>query len=352
MKNLKLITALCLLAIFSFTSCQDEIDNENGDNPNTNTANSQTASNLERASAYDGSFDDFLDGVSCSSIILPVTATVNGTQVSIISQSDYQQVIDILAQFNNDNDTVVLQFPFAVTLSNYTEVVIASQSDYDEIMNVCETLEDAGEDAISCIDFNFPITILTYSLDFEQTGSVVVETEQQLYTYINSIGDDQLFSVNYPITATVEGDTSQTISINSDAQLQAEISDCLGIESIEEQAQNDADEVEMILVDGVFEVQSIIEAGVDTAVDFAEFTIDFANDLSVVAQNVVNTTIQDVQGTYEVTSQTEVYVNLTFSNNTTFNILNQNWVVTNYSSTSISLQSTTNAALTLVLTQI
>ena len=352
MKNLKLFTALFLTSILSLTSCQDEIDNENGNNPNTNTANSETAKNLERASAYDGSFDDFLDDMSCASVILPVDATVNGVQVSIISQSDYQQVIDILAQFNTDDDTVVLQFPFAVTLSNYTEVVIASQSDYDEIIGACEDLEAAGESAISCVTFDFPITILTYSLSLEQTGSVVVETEQALYTYMNDFGNDQLFAINYPITATVESSTTQSVAFNSDAELQAAITDCLGIEDLETQAQNDADELEAILVDGVFQVETVIDAGIDTAIDFAEFTIDFANDLSVVADNVVSATVQDVQGTYQVTSETEVFLNLSFAGNVTFNLLNQNWTVTSFNSTSISLQSTTNAALTLVLTQI
>ncbi|QXP60038.1 hypothetical protein [Olleya sp. HaHaR_3_96] len=352
MKNLKLFTALFLTSLLTFTSCQDEIDNENGNNPNTNSANSETAKNLERASAYDGSFDDFLDDTSCSSVVLPVVATVNGVQVSIISQSDYQQVIDILGQFNTDDDSVVLQFPFAVTLSNYTEVVIASQSDYDEILAVCEGLEAAGESAIACVTFDFPITILTYSLGLEQTGSVVVDTEQQLYTYMNDFGNDQLFAINYPITATVEGDSTQSLAFNSDAELQAAITDCLGIEGLEEQAQNTADELELILVDGVFQVESVIDAGVDTAIDFAEFTLDFANDLSVVAENVVSTTVQDVLGTYQVTSETEVFLNLSFTGNLAFNLLNQNWAVTSFSSTSISLQSTTNAALTLVLTQI
>jgi hypothetical protein len=30
---------------------------------------------------YDGSFDDFIDGASCSSIVLPAIAKVNGSQV-------------------------------------------------------------------------------------------------------------------------------------------------------------------------------------------------------------------------------------------------------------------------------
>jgi len=180
MKNLKLITAFALLALFSFTSCQDEIDTDNGENPNTNTADSQTASNLERVSMYDGSFDDFLDGVSCSSILLPVTATVNGTQVTIVSEADYQQVIDIMAQFNDDSDEVQLQFPLTIQLNNYTELVVTSQSQYNLVAQACQAVEQIAEDAISCVEVNYPITILNYNLNLEQTGSVVIESNQQL----------------------------------------------------------------------------------------------------------------------------------------------------------------------------
>ena len=352
MKNLKFIAVLFLTSLMTLTSCQDEIDEESGDSPNTNTSNSQTASNLERTSMYDGSFDDFLDGNSCSSILLPVTATVNGTEVTIVNQADYQQVIDILAQFNTDEDIVELQFPVTIRLSNYTEVVVENQSIYEGFIDVCQTLTASGEEAVTCVDIDFPITLLTYSLSLEQTGSVVLETEQQLYAYISDFGDDQLFAINYPITATVDASGNQVVTFNSDAELQAAISDCLNEQGIEEQAAEDADALETILVDGLFQVESVINAGVDTASDFTEFTIDFANDLSVVAENTVNVAVQDVQGTYQVASQTEVFLDLTFTGNITFNLLNQNWAVTSFSNTTISLQSTTNAALTLVLTQI
>ena len=188
MKNLKLITTVFLTALLTLTSCQDEIDNETGENPNTNTnaANSQTANNLERSSMYDGSFDDFLDGVSCSSILLPVTATVNNTEITIISQADYQQVLNILGEFNTDDDTVVLQFPFTIALSNYTEVVVTNQAEYDAIIDACEEAEATAQNALTCVDINFPITILTYNLNLDQTGSVVIESEEQLFNYINN----------------------------------------------------------------------------------------------------------------------------------------------------------------------
>jgi hypothetical protein len=57
------------------------VDDVQGENPNTNAANSTT--NLKRTSMYDGSFDDFIDGASCSSIVLPAIAKVNGSQVTL-----------------------------------------------------------------------------------------------------------------------------------------------------------------------------------------------------------------------------------------------------------------------------
>ena len=350
MKNLKSITAILLVSFIGFTSCQEEIDNENGKNPNTNSSNSETASNLERSSMYDGSFDDFLDGISCSSILLPVVATVNGTQVSIISQSDYQLVLNILGQFTNDNDTVTLQFPLSVKMSNYTEVVVANQGEYNTLINACETAENEAKNAINCLNIDFPITILTYSLNFDQTGSAVIETEQQLYTFMNNFGNNELFAVNYPITATLNN--SNTITISSDLDLKASISDCLGIENAEENAENQANNLENILVDGLFKVETFINSGINTANVYAEYSINFANDLSCVAVNTVNATAQNVQGTYKVTSEAKVYLQLTFAGNASFNLLNKQWEVTSFSNTSIALKSKTNAAITLVLSQI
>ncbi len=335
---------------FLIFSCQDEINNETGENPNANTVDSQTAKNLKRTSMYDGSFDDFLDGNSCSSILLPVTARVNGTQLTIASESDYQLVLNILGQFTNDNDTVVLQFPLTVRLSNYTEAVVTTQSEYNALINACQQLESAGEDAISCLDVDFPITILTYSLNFDQTGSVVIESQQQLFNFMDSLNTDELFSINYPIGITFRNGTRATV--NSDVALQASIDECLAEQEVIEEAEEDAIALETILVNGLFKVQSFVNSGVDTANAYAEYSINFANDLTVVAKNTVNTSIQDVQGTYAVTSQVDVFLRLNFTGNATFSLLNQNWKVTSFNNTSISLQSTTNAAVTLVLNQI
>ncbi|HEY4617319.1 MAG TPA: hypothetical protein VIH09_03915 [Flavobacterium sp.] len=347
MKKLRTITGIALMSILGFTSCQSEVDDVQGQNPNTNAANSTTANNLKRTSMYDGSFDDFFDGASCSSIVLPATATVNGVKVTLLSQLDYTQVISILGQYNNDQDSVTLQFPLKVKMSNYTEVTVNNQSEYNTILNACSSAEASGQDAISSVNITFPITILTYNVSLEQTGSIVITSEQQLYAYMSNVSSTELFSVKYPMTVVLADGTNTTVS--SDAEFQAAINASIKTEATMAEAAQNSKNLETVLVNGMFKVQSFITAGVDSANNYKDYTVDFANDKSI---KVLNTITTAATGTYAVSSELDVFLKLNFSGNASFNLLNNTWKVTSFNATSISLQSTTNAAVTVVLKQI
>jgi hypothetical protein len=61
--------------------------------------------------------------------------------------------------------------------------------------------------------------------------------------------------------------------------------------------------LETILVDGRFKVQSFITAGVDSANNYKDSTVDFANDWTVKAV----TTLTTAAGTYAVSSELDVF---------------------------------------------
>ena len=132
----------------------------------------------------------------------------------------------------------------------------------------------------------------------------------------------------------------------------SKIDNCEQIEDDLDEAEDLADDLEDILEDGLFRIESFVNSGVDTANAYAEFTIDFSNNGQVLAQNTVNNLVEDVEGEYEVDSEFEVFLELEFENDATFELLNNTWEVTSFSETTISMQSTANAAITLVLTQI
>ncbi|QOD59796.1 hypothetical protein H9I45_10600 [Polaribacter haliotis] len=350
MKTLKLITAIAITAILGFTSCQSEESIQTGTNPNANSSTSPTASNFERAAMNDGSEDDFLDGSACTELLFPLSATINGKNITILSKLDFSAALNILGEFNDDNDTVAFNFPINVRLSNYTEVTVNSQSELDALKSECESAEAQGRDAISCIDFKFPITMLTYNVSLEQTGSVVIQSEKQLYTFMSGLNSDVLFTANYPISATLSNGTE--IQINSDAELQDSISDCVQFEDEKDEAADAALEVEAILSGAKFTVDSYIVAGVNTANDYVNYTIEFTNDLKLIAKDIVNSTTGEIEGTYTVSSETEVFLNTTFASNTAVSALGNDWVVNTYSSTLVSLKSKTDASVTLTFKKI
>jgi hypothetical protein len=139
----------------------------------------------------------------------------------------------------------VLQFPLRKT-SNYTEVTANNQTEYNAILNACSTAEASGQGAITSLNINFPITILTYNISLQQTGSVVITSEKQLFTYMSNVSSTELFSVNYPIV-TLAGGTDATV--NSDAELQSSM---LHNASNNNSSRREFKKLETILVDGRF----------------------------------------------------------------------------------------------------
>lgn len=347
MKTLKKIAGIALMGIFSLTSCQSEVDEVQGDNPNTNTANSTTANNLQRVSMYDGTSDDFIDDSSCSSIKFPFTAIVNGVELTFVSQLSYESAISILGTLNNDDDSVKIQFPITIKMSDYTEVTVTSQSQYDAIVDDCDDAEDDGKDAISTLNIDYPIAILTYDASLEQTGTVTFASEKELFTYMQNMSSTEYFSVKYPISVTLSDNS--TLEINSDVEFKASVNAALNIEEAIDEAEDDKEDLEAILVNGTFKVNSYINAGADSASNYVNTTIDFANDWKVKSMNTLTTI---ATGTYSVTSDTNVYLQIGFTGSTDFSLFNKTWKVTSFTSSTITLESKTNSAIKLVLKQI
>jgi hypothetical protein len=164
---------------------------------------------------------------------------------------------------------------------------------------------------------------------------------------VSNVSSTELFSVKYPISLTIADGTKLTIF--SDAELQAAITSSLKTEEAMAEAVQNSKKLETILVNGKFKVDSYVSAGVNSATNYKDFTIDFANNLSLTAVNLLSTT---VNGTYAVSSELNVLLKLNFSGNASFALLNNTWKVTSFTASTITLQSTTNAAVTLVLKQI
>ncbi len=216
----KKIVYIVILLVLTL-GCIKEIDLTEGENPNTNSQNSETTNNYKRIGMYDGSFDDLIDNNTCSSIKLPVSLWANNIPLTIANTADYQLVLNIFNLSSIDIDTVVFNFPITVLNQDYSQTSITTQEQLDNLSALC----NQAIGAITCVDIMYPIKISLYNKSREQTTTITVVKDQDLFNFMANLAADEVYSIQYPINAVTIGNV--TISIIGDSQLQSIISDCL-----------------------------------------------------------------------------------------------------------------------------
>lgn len=233
MKNLKPSLLALLFSLAFLTSCRTE-DDLSIDPPAEEilTANSTVAGLMSRTSMNDGSNDNIIDNASCFNILLPVTVTANGVQVVVNSAADYQTIEDIFDADNNDVDTLDISFPITVVFSDYTEVVVNSYPELLALVAQCPA-ENAVDDDIECIDFQYPISASVYNENNEIVDTISVNSDSELYSFVDDLDDFAAVAINFPISV-VFADGS-TLTVNSVSELEA------AIESAEDSCDEDDD---------------------------------------------------------------------------------------------------------------
>ncbi|MDC7999541.1 hypothetical protein POV26_00665 [Aequorivita todarodis] len=207
------------VSIFSCQKEEEEYIDETNDE--TITANSPLTGMLLRTSQNPGTYDDIIDGNSCASVVLPVTVIANGQQVTINSPEDVTIIKDIFNLFPNDTDTLEIIFPITLKLFDYTQVTVNSQSELDALAASCGT----NNTEIGCLDFVYPISFFTYNADQQQTGSVSVNSDLELFAFLQNLTPDDFISLDFPISVILEN--GSTIEVNSNQELQTLIVDCV-----------------------------------------------------------------------------------------------------------------------------
>ena len=218
---LRPIYAVLIAMALTFTACQEEFEPlpDPDQEQQILRANSATASLIEGTVSNDGSFDNIVDGASCFDIKFPYTVSVNGITITIENEDGLRIIEEIFDQFEDDVDELDIFFPITITLADYAEVVIES---FDQLRDLAEEcIEGGDDDDIECIDFVYPITLYTFDLNEQQTGSVTVENDYQLRRFFAGLDDDDLVSIDFPVTL-VKFDGTE-VHVNSNEELVAAI---------------------------------------------------------------------------------------------------------------------------------
>tara|TARA_B100001057_G_scaffold499064_1_gene608256 strand:- start:265 stop:2535 length:2271 start_codon:yes stop_codon:yes gene_type:complete len=248
-------------ALLTFMSCQDEtIDVNNPEEQEIIQPNSQLSNFIGNVTANCGDYDNILDESSCFSIELPVTIIVGDVTIVIETLDDLEELEDLFAQYDDEDDFFDFVFPFTIIFNDYTEVVIENEEQLEDFIEDCEIEDD---EVIECVDFVYPITFSVFNADFNIVDTVTISNDEALYNFLEELGGDDnalIVSINYPVTLVyANGDT---IEVNSNQEL----SDA--IEAAEADCDDDNDDcdinmqgLENLLLECGFEAQFYSESG-------------------------------------------------------------------------------------------
>jgi hypothetical protein len=320
-----------VLTILLF-SCQNDENEIILNNQESLLEGSELAGLMLRMSQYPTSVDNIIDNTNCFAVNLPVTVIANGQQMVIASGADYVLIENVFNASSTDVDTMEIVFPVTVTYADYTQQEITSREQWDTAIN-CSGNAILGE--LSCIRFNYPVSISTYSTVNQIADVVIVDNNFDLYKLISSISEENLEAIAFPIRI-IRPDGGQDISNNNEELLDA----------INEYApqcdMNAASILDDIIVTGTWHVSFYAENSVDMTNNYFGYTFSFNNDGSSL---VIKETLF-VPGTWDVYNESSALkLNLAFDGEV-LDGLEEDWEVTEYTATTMKLMhvSTGNSA--------
>lgn len=285
MKNYatKFMLTVLLAVAFSLTSCQEEFEQlPNNNEEQAISASSSTAKLIKNTSSKDGSFDNIVDGASCFAIQFPYTVNVDGLDITIDSIEDLKLIEEIFDEVETDEDLLEILFPITITLADYTEIVINSKEELREIAKDC--IEGGDDDDIECIDFVYPLTLFTFDVNLEKSGSVTVENDMQLRRFFANLEGDELVSFDFPVTLELYDGTKVTVETNAEL--------AMTLESAKEQCDEDDDDdhndddftkerLDKYLVECPWLVRDVTRGEVNQTDQYFEYLMNFEEDGTV-----------------------------------------------------------------------
>lgn len=322
-----------LLLIFS--NCQEERIEITPTPPDqVILPNSVVANFIQHITLNDGSSDNILDHSSCTSLILPVSILVNGQEILISSEDDLNFVERVLDEFDDDDDTLNFIFPITVTLTDHTQLTINNTEEFENAIAQC--IEGGNDDDIECIDFKYPLTLLTFNSDNQVSDVLSIDDDQELFSFIDHLDNNLLVSIKFPITLILSNGVNIIITNNTELEdsIEAAIDDC-DEDDDNNHNDDDIDDSGLIafLIDGEWRIIDLfIEQ--DSITSFTDLSVTFnTNNTISSTDGVVN-----FEGKWKTFADDEsLNLKLDFDDGQ-FDIIEINWELTEFSNSIIKLK--------------
>ena len=281
--KLNLLFLLPFFALLSLASCQKEaVEVTDPNAQETFVAESELASLITETSTFDGSRDNIIDKANGFSVKLPVTVYANGIEITVNTEADYEQIEEIFDASDDDTDTLEIVFPITIITSEYEEIVVNSQ---EELNALRLQYSHENDDDIECIDFQYPLTLSVYNLDFQVIDVITVNNDEELHHFIRNLQGGVLVSLNFPVTLIYQD--GSTIEAHNNLELASIIKEARN--ACNEYDGNDwnaddfpnKDRLDSLLVSCPWIVDDVLRNSVSLAYDYHDFVMVFKEDGTV-----------------------------------------------------------------------
>lgn len=288
-------------------------------------SNTRLSELLEHIALKDGSKDNIIDGANNITVVLPVTVIVNGIEIEVATENDFQLIENAIEAFSDDDDEVQIKFPIDIVLSDYTQVTVSSQSELNSYISE-STGEDEFDEDIECIDFKYPLTFEALAFNASIPTTIVISSDAELFAFLNNLEDYTAVHIVFPVTLILSDDIE--FMVNSLGSLESAIEN--NNDSCDEDDDFDYDDDdEAVLFDFLTNGNWIIEEYATDDDDFTEdyngYIFSFSSSMEVIADNGETA----VSGKWDVDSRdtNNQLIVLDFAAVVPFEVLNKRWKI-------------------------
>lgn len=230
MKNtfLRLVFTVFATCSLLLTSCQNESvstpeEQQSSQTPENLTTYFRMVANDTAANGTDESQDMTVDWDTVNCEVIEMTVMFNGVNGTYVSDGIagldyvYSQVSSETGVQVGPNDMEVI----SITVGQGGQTIVLTDSwdiydyledcDYNDMYDE-EDANDTGDDQIECVDVVYPITMLVYSSETQETSVVVINNDDELYDALANLTIIDTISFEYPMTFTTGNNSTVTVN--------------------------------------------------------------------------------------------------------------------------------------------
>lgn len=153
---------------------------------------------IYRAAMYDGSEDDQIDNNPCFSLLYPYTITFQEMEINISSDADRQAFLESLPTNANPSD-IIPNFPLTVINPGHQRITVRNRQQFAGLQQACRNMTNERGTPITCVNFSYPLRINSYNRVSQQTGSAVLNSQEDLFIYFDNLNANSVVSFEFPL---------------------------------------------------------------------------------------------------------------------------------------------------------